>query len=68
MSKYDSLVLLKKTMAKTAHECFHCGAQIPKGETYYREHIEDRFLQRLHAKAFCESCVTSHGDALLKAD
>ena len=66
MSKYDHLKVLKATRARTSHRCDRCGAEIAKRETYYREHIEDRFLHSLHAKKYCSQCYEQLGDELLR--
>jgi hypothetical protein len=66
MAKYDRLKSLKKTKARVPHLCSRCGAAILPGDHYYKEHIDDRFLQSLHGKKFCGHCFDEHGDALLK--
>jgi hypothetical protein len=66
MGRFHSLMTLKKTKARSDHQCSKCGAQIVRGEDYYKEHLEDRFLHSLHAKDFCAQCFLKHGDALLK--
>jgi hypothetical protein len=66
MGKFDSLKTLKKTKAQVDHRCSKCGAEIGRGEDYYKEHLEDKFLHSLHAKKFCAQCFLKHGDALLK--
>jgi len=48
MGKYDNLKTLKKTKARTQHVCYKCGKEISSGETYYREHIEDKFLHNVN--------------------
>ena len=67
MGKYDNLKFLKETRARTQHCCHCCGEEILPGDTYYREHITDRFLHSLHAKKYCKSCYQKHGDALLSS-
>jgi hypothetical protein len=66
MGKFDSLKTLKKTSARVAHLCSKCGGAISPGESYYKDHIQDRFLHALHAKKYCVACYEKHGDALLK--
>jgi hypothetical protein len=66
MGKFDSLKALKNTKARVPHLCSKCGGPIAAGESYYKEHIQDRFLHALHAKKFCAACFAKHGDALLK--
>jgi hypothetical protein len=66
VSKYDALKVLKETRARTEHICSCCGGRIGGGEAYYREHIADRFLHTLHAKAFCAACFAKHGSSLPK--
>jgi len=56
MSKYDALKYLKKTKARVSHTCSRCGKEIEPNSVYYIEAIQDRFLQRLHAKKFCANC------------
>ena len=58
MSKLDPYRILKKVKARTDHLCSTCGKGIPKGETYYREDVTDRFLQSLHARKFCAACYS----------
>lgn len=65
MGKYTGLKTLKKTKARTEHVCDKCGNGILPSETYYREHIEDKFLHSLHAKKYCASCYEKHGMSLL---
>lgn len=56
MGKYNDLAILKRVKARTQHACCSCDKAIARGEFYYREHIEDKFLHSLHSKAFCSSC------------
>ncbi|RZN65490.1 MAG: hypothetical protein EF806_00945 [Candidatus Methanoliparum thermophilum] len=56
---------LKENKARSQHICYNCGKEILPGETYYREHIEDKFLHSLHAKIYCSSCYEKHGKDLL---
>jgi len=56
VGKYDNLTVLKRVKARVRHTCHSCGKDVLPGEIYYREHIEDRFLHSLHAKAYCASC------------
>lgn len=65
MGKYNALKILKETKARTHHICHRCGEEISPGKTYYREHIEDKFLHSVHAKKFCSSCFERYGDKLL---
>lgn len=65
MGKYDNLRTLKKTKARTQHVCYKCSKEISLGETYYREHIEDKFLHSLHSKKYCSSCFEKYGDRVL---
>lgn len=62
-SKYE--LHLKLVRARSNHECAKCGAVIAAKEMYYRESAEDRFLQSLHARAFCQKCYDIEGTALL---
>ena len=55
VGKYDNLTVLKRVKARVRRSCHGCGKDGLPGETYYREHIEDRFLHSLHAKAYCVS-------------
>ena len=64
MRKYNHLKILKKTKARSHHVCYKCGKEISPGETYYREHIEDKFLHTLHAKKYCSSCYEKYGKDL----
>jgi hypothetical protein len=68
MGKFDRLTILKKTKARVARLCSNCDANILPGEDYFKEHIQDRHLHRLYAKAFCLDCFKEHGEALLKKD
>ena len=65
MGKYNHLKILKKTKARTQHICYKCGNEILPGDTYYQEHIEDKFLHVLHAKKYCSSCNEKYGKNLL---
>lgn len=65
MGKYNHLKILKKTKARSHHVCYRCSKEIFLGETYYREHIEDKFLHSLHAKKYCSFCYEKYGDRLL---
>jgi hypothetical protein len=67
MGKYSDLKILKKTKARTPHVCTKCDGNIPPGEYYYKEHIDDKFLQSLHAKKYCTSCYEQYGESLLSA-
>jgi hypothetical protein len=65
MGKFDSLKTLKRTSARVAHLCSKCGGDIAPGQSYYKEHIQDKFLQSLNARKFCAQCFGQHGEALL---
>jgi hypothetical protein len=56
MGKYSNLTILKRVKARANYACHSCGKEILFGEVYYREHIEDRFLHSLHARAYCSCC------------
>jgi ribosomal protein L33 len=56
LGKFDSLTYLKKTKARVAYSCSRCGKNIEIGDFYFIEAMQDRFLQRLHAKKFCVDC------------
>ena len=56
MSKYADLKFLKPTEARKEHQCNLCGNIIQKGEIYYSEEIQDKFLHSLHRKKFCKNC------------
>ena len=56
MGKYNHLKMLRRTKARSQHVCYNCGKEILRGETYYREYIEDKFLHSLHAKKYCLPC------------
>jgi hypothetical protein len=66
VGKYDGLAILKKTRARVADLCSKCGSDICPGVDYYKEHIQDRFLQKIGARKFCAECFQKHGDNLLK--
>jgi hypothetical protein len=61
--KYSKI--LKKTKARVDHQCGCCGEAISAGEYYYKETVEDRFLQSLHARSFCVKCYEKYGETLL---
>ena len=65
MSKYNSLKILKKVKARTNHICSKCAKEIKRNDIYYKDHINDKFLQSLHAKGYCLSCYEKYGVALL---
>ena len=65
MGKYDQIKYLKKTKARTAHQCDMCNRAIEPREYYYAETLKDRFLHSLHAKHFCSKCYERYGDELL---
>ncbi|OGF63750.1 MAG: hypothetical protein A2Y62_09355 [Candidatus Fischerbacteria bacterium RBG_13_37_8] len=65
MGKYKSLLILKKTKARTSHICHICGKEIYPDEFYYKEHIEDKFLHSLHAKKYCTECYEKYGESLM---
>jgi hypothetical protein len=56
MSKHDNLKYLKRTKARVNHICSRCGKEIERDSFYFIEAMQDRFLQRLHAKKFCLDC------------
>jgi hypothetical protein len=66
MGKYDDLKVLKKTKARTGHQCSKCCGEIVAGTDYYKEHLSDPHLQLPRARKFCLGCHAAHGDALLK--
>lgn len=66
MSKFDGMTMLKKTRARVGHVCSRCGGEILRGSDYYKEHVQDKFLQFLQAKKYCITCFEQHGDTLLK--
>ena len=61
VSKLDPLKVFKQVKARVDHLCSCCGNGIFKGQTYYREHVTDAFLQSLHAKKICAACYEKHG-------
>lgn len=63
--KFNQLKYLKKTKARVAHECNNCKVIISVREYYYKESIDDRFLQSLHSKNFCAKCYETYGEKLL---
>lgn len=65
MSKYDRFRYLKRTKARTTHQCARCKDMIAPDEYYYVETIDDKFLQSLHAKRFCAKCHKKYGESLL---
>jgi hypothetical protein len=65
MSKYNQLKYLKKTKARTVHQCAKCEEIISVGEYYYKEALTDEFLQFLHGRSFCINCYEKFGETLL---
>jgi len=65
LGKYDQNKYLKKTKARTVHQCNQCNCTIEPEEYYYAETQKDKFLQSLHAKRFCSKCYEKFGDQLL---
>lgn len=65
MGKFNNLKILKKTKARTSHQCNICGKIINQGDYYYKEHIKDKFLHSLNAKKFCNECYNKFGDRLI---
>lgn len=55
---------LKRTKARTVHQCDCCG-EVITNEYYYRETVNDKFLQSLHARSFCVKCYEKFGNKLL---
>lgn len=68
LGKYDQTRYLKKTKARTIHQCDMCNAKIELGEHYYAETQKDRFLHSLHAECFCSKCYEKYGDELLSIE
>jgi len=60
MGKYSHLPVLKQIKARTRHICYDCGKEISPGETYWKEHVQDKFLHSLHAKKYCAVCYKKH--------
>lgn len=65
MGKFSNLKYLKKTKARTLHQCSLCSGDINIGEYYYLETIENKFLHSLHTKRYCSQCYSEYGDKLL---
>jgi uncharacterized protein with PIN domain len=66
MGKYNPLKYLKKTKARTTHQCNYCGSIISPQEYYFRETMQNKFLQSLHARIFCSNCYEKYGENLVK--
>jgi len=66
MGKYNQFKYLKKTKARTEHQCASCSRIISAGEYYYKEAMRDRLLQVINAKCFCSNCYEKSGNELLK--
>jgi hypothetical protein len=64
LGKYEQTKYLKKTKARTFHQCDLCAGTIEPTEYYYAE-TQDRFLQSLHAMHFCSKCYEKFGVQLL---
>lgn len=65
MGKFDRLITLKQIKARSNHICYNCDNEIVPDDIYYCEHIEDKFLHRLHAKKYCSVCYERYGTSLL---
>lgn len=65
MSKFDKFKKIISVKSRTNHICNNCSSLIRKGELYYKENIEDKFLQSLSLKKFCFKCYEDLGDSLL---
>jgi len=65
LGKYGQTKYLKKTKARTVHQCNQCNSTIEPEEYYYAETQKDKFLHSLHAKHFCSKCYEKFGDQLL---
>jgi len=65
LRKYNQIEYLKKTKARTIHECDMCKGTIEPGEYYYAETQKDKFLHSLHAKSFCSKCYEKYDNRLL---
>lgn len=65
MGKHNQIKYLKKTRARTTHQCGMCNETVEPGDYYYAETPQDRFLHSLQAKRFCSKCYEKYGDQLL---
>ena len=63
MSKYDSIPL-KPHKARIMHNCHWCNSEVKVGAVIYYQN--DRFLQTISRKKFCEKCVDKYGLKLLE--
>lgn len=63
MSKYNGIPL-KPHKARVNHKCYSCDRAIQKGELVYYQ--ENKFLQSLSRKKFCEECFNKNGQKLLE--
>jgi len=66
MGKCDSFEHLKKTKARAFHQCNYCGSIICPREYYFRETMQEKFLQSLHVRRFCFRCYEKYGETLLR--
>jgi uncharacterized protein with PIN domain len=66
MRKHDQFKKLKETIARKEHNCDYCNEIISNGDLYYKEYIDDKFLQTLHAKKYCKKCYDKIGYKLLQ--
>jgi len=66
MMKYDQIKYLKKTRARTIHQCEGCGKLIEPGEYYYVEALKGRVHHIFNSRFFCSKCYEEYGDQLLK--
>jgi len=65
LRKYNQNKYLKKTKARTSHQCYLCDKKIEPSDYHYVETQKDKFLHSLHAKHFCSNCYQKFGDQLL---
>lgn len=57
MSKYEGLKYWSRVKARVPHRCQRCGAQIGRGELYYKEKIDFvRPPPGLMFDELCEKC------------
>jgi len=57
MSKYD-IIPITPHKARVEHSCYGCGKQVKVGEKIYYQN--DKFLQSLSKKKFCETCAKTN--------
>lgn len=60
MGKYNHLIYLKQTKARSRHICSDCGKGISPGKTYWKEDIKDKYLHKIGAKKYCSTCYEKH--------